>query len=63
MNTSNFKPNQLVFQPDIVAIEYDFLNCSMQIESGEVVKITKDMVQDACSKLLHRCEQSQNLAH
>lgn len=50
--------SQLVFNRDLVAIEYEYLNCSMQIDSGEIVTVTKDMVEMACNQLLNRCEQN-----
>lgn len=52
--------SQLVFNRDLVAIEYEYLNCSMQIDSGEIITVTKDMVEMACNQLLNRCEQSKN---
>lgn len=52
--------SQLVFNRDLVAIEYEYLNCSMQIDSGEIVTVTKDMVEMACNQLLNRCEQNKS---
>lgn len=52
--------SQLVFNRDLVAIEYEYLNCSMQIESGEMITVTKEMVEQACNQLLNRCEQHQH---
>lgn len=46
-----------ILKTGVTAMEYTRLNrCYMLAESGEEVRVTKEMIRLACSQLLARCK-------